>query len=102
MNMKAREARWVAGGLVAGCLLCCLLAGASRHQPAASPPSAGATPTITWPTMTGLSTREVRVLQVPGLPLRLPTEWVPGPAQPGYSLDLIDTHAAPPVLPDKL
>jgi len=101
--MRTKEVKWATGGFLGGFLLCYLLFGVFRPQPAASPVLAKATPGAAWL----LPVVQVTNLQLPGLRIESPLRWVgpglppPRAPNPGYSLDLIDTHCQLPQRPEE-
>ena len=103
MNMPARELRCAAGGFLVGFLVCYLLIGAFQsHQPA-SPPIAKVTPATASPPVPPFPLVQVTNVAPPRLRIQSPPRGpapglLPGRPHPGYSLDLIDTHAEPPKL----
>jgi hypothetical protein len=104
MNMPTREMKWGAGGFLGGFLLCYLLIGGLLSQPPASPLVARMTPTTAWPAVAAVPGVQVTNFPLPELRIESPPRWLgpglpPGPPHPGYSLDLIDTHAEAPKLP---
>ena len=104
MQMKRREIKWAAWGFLGGFLLCCLLIGGLRPEPAAPRVLAGWPGTTVWPPWRTSPSNQLTNLQVPELRIELPPRWEPPPVvMPlGSSLDLIDTHyQAPGDLPDK-
>ena len=90
-----------------GFLLCYLLVGAFRSQPAASPVLATATPGAAWLPVPAVPVFQVTNLQLPELRIESPPRWVgpglppPGALNTGYSLDLIDTHYQLPQKPEE-
>ena len=101
MSMPRSEIKWAAGGFIGGFLLCYILLAAAQAQRPASPRLARVTLPVAWPpvplTAVQLTNMALPELRSEASPQRLG----PGPApHPGYSLDLIDTHAKPPKLPE--
>ena len=101
MNMPAREAKWAAGGFAGGFLFCYLLIGAFQPRPAAPPLLASAKPTAAWPPVPAVPAVPIvqaTNLELPEFHIQSPPRWLgpglppPGVVNPGYSLDLIDTH----------
>src|SRR5437660_12616174 len=104
MSMPTLEIKSAAGGFLGGFLVCCLLMGAVRLQPAASPLLAKVTPANGWPPVPAVPGAQNTNLPLLELRIESPPRWSgpglpPGPPQPGYSLDLIDAHAEVPKLP---
>jgi hypothetical protein len=104
MSMPAREIKWGAGGFIGGFLLCYLLIGAFRSQTPASPLLAKVTSPAAWPSAPAVLVVQVTNFPLPELRIEALPRWLgpglpPGPPHPGYSLDLIDTHAEVPKLP---
>src|ERR1035437_979620 len=104
MNMPAREIKWASGGFLGGFLLCYVLIGGLRSQPSASPLLARVTPSTVRPTAVAVPRVQVMNVVLPDLRVESSPRWLgpglpPGPPHPGYSLDLIDTHAEVPKLP---
>ena len=107
--MRAKEVKWAMGGFLGGFLLCYLLVGAFRSQPAASPVLAKATPGAAWLPAPVLPVFEVTNFPLPEIRIELPPRVVgpvpePPPPQllnPNYSLDLIDTHYQLPPKPEE-
>ena len=104
MNMPAREIRWAAAGFIGGFLLCYLLIGAFQSHRPASPLLARVRPATAWPPVPAVPGVQVTNVALPELRIELPPRWHgpelhPGQPHPGYSLDLIDTHAEVPKLP---
>ena len=97
--MRAKEVKWATAGFIGGFLLCYLLVGAFRPQPAASPVLAKAGPGAAWLPFQAVPAVQVTNLRLPELRIiELPPRWEgpgvlpPSLMNPGYSLDLIDTH----------
>ena len=104
MSMPAREIKWAAGGFIGGFVLCYLLLGAFQPQTPAAPLLPWVTPTTAWPAVAVVPGVQVTNFPLPELRIESPSRWLgpglpPGPPHPGYSLDLIDTHAEAPKLP---
>jgi hypothetical protein len=104
--MRAKEVKWATGGFVAGFLLCYLLVGAFRSEPAASPVIARAAPGAAWLPVPAVPVVRVTNLRLPELRMESPPRWVgrglhpPRTLNGGYSLDLIDTHYQLPQKPE--
>jgi hypothetical protein len=98
--------KWATGGFVGGLLLCYLLVGAFRSEPAASPVLVKATSGAAWLPVPAVPVVRVTNLPLPELRIESPPRWVGRRLPPrralnrGYSLDLIDTHYQLPQRPE--
>ncbi len=95
MNMARRKIKWAAAGFVGGFLLCYLLIGAFQSPRAPSRLMARVTAPPAFPPV---PTVQVTNIALPQLRIQSPPRWPgsgvpPASPHPGYSLDLIDTHA---------
>ncbi len=102
MNMVRREIKWAAGGFVGGFLLCYFLMGTCQSPRPASPLLGQVTPAEPVPLVLAAQFTNLALpkLHHDSIPRRLGPGTASGLPHPYYSLDLIDTHAETPRVPE--